>query len=528
MGFSDYLERGILKELFGVDDNCPPKWVKPSKYYVALCKQEVNDDDTGCTIKEPPTATGYERVENRFWSFAQLDLGGDYFVPGELAPNKLSITPTEQCPCDSAESTEVQNNQEVIFPKSKSAWGEIVYVAILDSKIHGNLLAYGKLAEPVSIDRDEIFKFDIGDLIIGIQGGMDNTTAPRQAAIEIKSKQVIRATITLTGTSSSSSSSSSSMSSSSTSNSPTPEPTATPSPTPAPTPTPTDGGGSGILFDSSSWASVVPEPYKTYLDQAKSRWEQFVKYDPAAITGIQQLTPGWSGLKLANYTEQNVNESWIASCGPENYVDLVEGSSGLKFASVSFNLNVNKFYESTLNASDWVNVLTHELGHALGIGIYWNSALQPLGAVPPSNDFLDGTAYTEAQSAYNAITESLRTKIPLESSGGAGTQSAHWEDNYRNNSAPGSGGVDHYGLTNELMNGSYAPGSTIILSDVSIKCLVDFGYQEVNPGSNEGVPTIDSSGIVIASNKIKLVCGGLNKLRKLGKVNLITGQAFRS
>lgn len=521
MGFSDYLERGILKELFGVDDNCPPKWSKPSKYYIALCKQEVNDDDTGCTIKEPPSAAGYERIENRFWGFSQLDLGGDVFIPGELAPNKLSITPTEQCPCDSAESTEVQNTQEVIFPKSKSSWGEIVYVAILDSKIHGNLLAYGKLSEPVSIDKDEIFKFDIGDLIIGIQGGMDNTTAPRQAAIEIKSKQVITATITLIRQGSSSSSLSSSSSGSSL---PTPEPT--PTPTPEPTPTPIDGPS--ILFDSSSWASVVPEPYRTYLNEAKSRWEQFVKYDPVAVIGIQDLNPGWTGLKLQNYNEENVNESWIASCGPDGYVDLVEGSTGIKFASVSFNLNINKFYEATLNADDWINVLTHELGHALGIGIYWNPVLQTLGAVPPVNDFLSGSAYTETQEAYNAITESLRTKIPLESSGGAGTASAHWEDNYRNNSAAGSGGVDHYGVTNELMNGSYAPGSTIILSDLSIKCLVDFGYQEVNPGTNEGVPTIDSSGITISSNKIKLVCGGLNKLRKLGKVNLVTGQAFKS
>lgn len=516
MGFSDYLERGILSEIFGIETKCPPKWIKPAKYYIGLCKEEVNDDDTGCTIKEPHPSTGYERVENRYWGFAQLDLGPETFIPGELAPNKLSVTPTEQCPCDSAESTEIQNTQEVIFPKAKGTWGEIVYVAILDAKTNGNLLAYGKLSEPVEILDGEIFKFTLGDLIIGIQGGMNNTEAQKQLGVEIRSKSKLIINVGYE-------SSSSMMSESSSSAEPTPTPTSTNAPTPSPTPTPTP---SLLLFDSSSWSSI-PEPYKSYLTSAADRWLQFICYNSNVTSAIQQLNEGWVGLKLNNYAEENSDIPMIASCGPYQYIDLEEGGPGVQFNAVSFNLTVNLFYASILDEQDWINVLTHELGHALGIGTFWDSILAPLGAVAPSNYFLDGSAYSNAQDAYNSITESSRSKVPLESSGGSGTSSAHWEDNYRPSSATGSGGVDYYGLGNELMIGSYAPGSTRLISDLSIKSLVDFGYQEVSPGTNEGVPTTNSSQVIATSNTIKLNCKTKHFLRKIGKVNVKTGKYYK-
>ena len=100
-----------------------------------------------------------------------------------------------------------------------------------------------------------------------------------------------------------------------------------------------------------------------------------------------------------------------------------------------------------------------------------------------------GSGYATAQTGYNAIVEdSSLIKVPLETSGGSGTSSAHWDDDLRPSSATGSLGKTYPGLTDELMLGFYNQGSTLKISQLSIGALVDFGYQEVTPGANEGIP----------------------------------------
>lgn len=272
---------------------------------------------------------------------------------------------------------------------------------------------------------------------------------------------------------------------------PTPTNTATPTVTPTntrtPTPTPTlTPLPSNILFDKSSWQGIE-EPFATYLNAAADRWGSYLKYNQVVASEIRDIFPEWKGLYLTQYTtENNNNSNTIASCGPSNYVDIVYNNiTNLKFASVNFTLTVNYAYIDTFSNSDWINIFTHELGHALGIGIYWDPFFQPLGAVPPSNYFLDGNAYTNCQNAYNLSSGLTRIKVPLEDTGGDGTAGGHWEDNHRLSSAAGSGGVDYAGLYNELMVGTIAVGQSRVLSQVTIKALVDFGYEEINPGSEE-------------------------------------------
>jgi hypothetical protein len=160
-----------------------------------------------------------------------------------------------------------------------------------------------------------------------------------------------------------------------------------------------------VLFNKSSWASVVSEPYKTYLDQSADRWATYMNYDPAIFTAIRAL-PGWSAwngmalepTKYSLYTNSGI--STIASCGPWNYVDLQPSGPGVRFNSLTFQLNINDYYRTLFSGSDWVNIITHELGHALGIGIYWHPSLASAGAVPPVNNFLDGNSYVNCKNAY--------------------------------------------------------------------------------------------------------------------------------
>jgi hypothetical protein len=207
----------------------------------------------------------------------------------------------------------------------------------------------------------------------------------------------------------------------------------------------------------------------------------------------------------------------IASCGVYNYFDLRNN----KFVSNSFFVYINTRWANTFSQQDWVNVLTHELGHALGIGIFWSSSYS---SKPPTNYFLDGSAYTQAQNAYNNICSLVRSQIPLENTGGSGTVSSHWSRTYRPATATGSGGVGYPGFSNELMIGYYSTGFNLILSQLTIKTLVDFGYEEINPGSSEGSPSL-ASGVGMASvgNLIELDCNnhGIKPKPIKGFYNLI-------
>lgn len=275
------------------------------------------------------------------------------------------------------------------------------------------------------------------------------------------------------------------------------------------------------LFDESSWQGIVPEPYSSYLMAGKERWEKFLKYNPPVVDLIKIYFPNWNGLRMNSYNYFNdSSSSTIASCGIVDYIDIQTNSPSVQFNALSFNLNINGYYQEIFNTSDWVNVVTHEMGHALGIGIFWNAYFVSQGSVPPSNNFLS-SAYFYTQQSYNELTGLSRDRIPLESTGGSGTNSAHWENNYKNSSAPGSGSVDYYGLDNEIMIGYYSAGMDLVISKQSIKHLVDLGYLEKNPGTSEGNPTLAIGlGLANISGK-KLECNiDFSQMNKVGTVVL--------
>jgi hypothetical protein len=165
-----------------------------------------------------------------------------------------------------------------------------------------------------------------------------------------------------------------------------------------------------VLFNKTSWASIVQAPYKAYLDQAADRWSTYVNYNPTIFTAIKAL-PGWSawnGLALdpAYYSLYTDATSYtIASCGPISYVDLQSNSPGVQFNSLTFQLNINNHYASAFSSNDWINIITHELGHALGIGIYWHPYFAPEGGIAPVGNFLDGNSYTNCKNAYLDIVQ---------------------------------------------------------------------------------------------------------------------------
>jgi hypothetical protein len=243
--------------------------------------------------------------------------------------------------------------------------------------------------------------------------------------------------------------------------------------------------GSSPLFNSLSWndraswaesrgrptpSLVLPGFVVRGLNEGASRWRSSCTYRRWVYEAVESILPGWRGLELQNYTQINSDNGYLAACGVNLYVN---GSGVIN--SVSFNLQVNVFYEQELTESEWGDVMAHELGHGLGIGIFWNS----------SSFFLNGSSYPSVQEAYNRITSLDRSKTPLESSGGSGTASSHWENDFRL-----SDGVAYYGMSNELMVGAIVQGG-MVLSDLSLGSLKDFGYETYR--SSEGLPGLSTS-----------------------------------
>jgi hypothetical protein len=278
--------------------------------------------------------------------------------------------------------------------------------------------------------------------------------------------------------------------------------------TPTNTPSYSKSNNNIHLFNKNSWSSIIPEPYKTYFNQSADRWNSYIKYNSSVRSQIPNLYPGWNGLALrtGGYTEINDSTSnVVASCGPYNFVDINGGPMPTWMNSVNFSITINKSWENYFSSNDWINIITHELGHALGIGIFWQVELQPYGAVPPVDFFLNGSVYTNTQQGYNIVSEFSRIKVPLENIGSTGTASAHWENDYRPASAQGSGGVDYVGVTDELMVGTIGPNNRRVISVLSINNLLDYGYEEVNPGTSEGTPTLQQS-LTMGVQGLKLNC----------------------
>lgn len=103
-----------------------------------------------------------------------------------------------------------------------------------------------------------------------------------------------------------------------------------------------------------------------------------------------------------------------------------------------------------------VDVITHEMGHVIGIGTIWtNKSL--LTGVNSANPRFSGTA---AKKEYGALKGTGPTPVPVENTGGAGTKNSHWRETL---------------FKNELMSGFIAAPNNP-LSRMTVASLQDLGY----------------------------------------------------
>lgn len=103
------------------------------------------------------------------------------------------------------------------------------------------------------------------------------------------------------------------------------------------------------------------------------------------------------------------------------------------------------------------DVITHEMGHVLGIGTVWDQKKVLAGAGGDDPTFTGPGAVAE----YGALAGTPGAGVPVENTGGAGTRDGHWREST---------------FGNELMSGFIAaPGNP--LSRLTVASLADLGYQ---------------------------------------------------
>jgi hypothetical protein len=104
-----------------------------------------------------------------------------------------------------------------------------------------------------------------------------------------------------------------------------------------------------------------------------------------------------------------------------------------------------------------VDVITHEMGHVIGIGTIWDIKGMLVGA-GGSNPTFKGL---NAKREYGVLRGIGPTAVPVENLGGAGTQDSHWREAV---------------FKAELMSGFVQPQNNP-LSRLTVASLQDLGYQ---------------------------------------------------
>jgi hypothetical protein len=161
---------------------------------------------------------------------------------------------------------------------------------------------------------------------------------------------------------------------------------------PPPTPTPPTPQAGPILFDLSTFdrnfdingtglaTSTIPgggigptRPglslirngvYYRALCRAAARWAYFLSFTPEMVAVIRQTKPNWNGIELNKFLIDKTFEDFsgtIAICDTEILTTNTSINTGCQ-------VRINNKKTDNYNEYELFHVLTHEFGHALGMG----------------------------------------------------------------------------------------------------------------------------------------------------------------
>jgi len=129
MSFTNFLEAELLDHVFG-----NASYSAPATLYVGLCTDVAEDG----TITGEPSGSSYARV---------------------AVTNNATNFPA-------ASGGSKANGATITFPEATGSWGTLDTFFISDAATAGNILGYGDLTTPRTIDSGTTVRFDVGALTI--------------------------------------------------------------------------------------------------------------------------------------------------------------------------------------------------------------------------------------------------------------------------------------------------------------------------------------------------------------------------
>jgi hypothetical protein len=238
---------------------------------------------------------------------------------------------------------------------------------------------------------------------------------------------------------------------------------------------------------------VVAQTVVDAATQAARRWERVITtaLTPQIVTlsanecdagtpAMERLTDGL----IVYLTVQPVDGSGgtLAYAGPCAVREARYG--GLPIVGA---MTVDKADLSLLTGSTGalaVDVLTHELGHVLGIGTLWDAS-GPAGNLirDPAGDIRFTGTSASAATARVGLVPNAADGVPIEDEGGMGTAGGHWRERV---------------FLGELMTG-WVGDAPNPLSVVTVQAMRDIGYQVTETGADIISPVSAAGGSALYS-----------------------------
>jgi hypothetical protein len=193
---------------------------------------------------------------------------------------------------------------------------------------------------------------------------------------------------------------------------------------------------------------------KAAFKKAADRWTQVIIGDlPSVMVGgelIDDLLIEAKGIAIDG------PGGILGQAGPTNLRPASAGASALLPAKGIMQFDTADLADMEAEGT-LVDVITHEMGHVIGIGTIWEDKGVLAGA-GTSNPTFTGA---KAKKAYGVLKGKGPTPVPVENTGGDGTADSHWRESV---------------FKNELMSGFIGSAGNP-LSRLTAASLQDLGYK---------------------------------------------------
>jgi hypothetical protein len=197
----------------------------------------------------------------------------------------------------------------------------------------------------------------------------------------------------------------------------------------------------------------LAESHRAAFRAAADRWTRVIVGDLPSVTVDHEVID--DVVVLAGGAEIDGSGQVLGQAGPTRLRPKSAGTAALLPAKGEMTFDVRGL-ASLERASMLVDVITHEMGHVLGIGTLWARKGLLAGAGTGDPTFVGGGA----MAAYGALRGQGPLPVPVESAGHTGTRDSHWRETI---------------FRSELMSG-FVTGRANPISRVTVASLRDLGY----------------------------------------------------